>query len=59
MAELPTVEPHVERPGPTEFSDPVVKRELQKALVWAGVGLAVAGVIFLATYNWVTLEIFP
>ena len=27
----PTVEPHVERPGPAEFRDPIVRRELAKA----------------------------
>lgn len=48
MAELPTVEPHVERPGPAEFRDPVVRRELQRAAVWFGVALLIAGVIFLA-----------
>ena len=48
MAELPTVEPHVERPGPTEFRDPIVRRELQRAAVWFGVALLIAGVIFLA-----------
>ena len=48
MAELPTVEPHVERPGPAEFRDPVVRRELQRAVVWVGVVLLVAGIIFLA-----------
>jgi predicted PurR-regulated permease PerM len=44
----PTVEPHVERPGPAEFRDPVVRRELQKATVWLGVALAIAGIIVLA-----------
>ena len=48
MGQLPTVEPHVERPGPTEFRDPIVRRELQKAAVWFGVALLIAGVIFLA-----------
>ncbi len=48
MAELPADEPHVERPGPTEFSDPIVRRELQRAAVWFGVALLIAGVIFLA-----------
>ena len=48
MAEPPTVEPHVERPGPTEFSDPAIRRELGKAAVWFGMALAIAGVIFLA-----------
>ncbi len=48
MAEQPTVEPHIERPGPAEFRDPLVRRELQRAAVWFGVALAVAGVILLA-----------
>jgi predicted PurR-regulated permease PerM len=43
----PTTEPHVERPGPAEFRDPLVRRELQKAAVWFGVALAIAGVIVL------------
>jgi predicted PurR-regulated permease PerM len=48
MAKPPTVEPHVERPGPAEFRDPVVRMELQKATVWFGVALLIAGVIVLA-----------
>src|SRR6478752_413059 len=44
MAKPPTVEPHVERPGPAEFRDPLVRRELQKASVWFGVALAIVGV---------------
>src|SRR3569833_2923001 len=43
----PSTEPHVERPGPAEFRDPVVRREMQKAAVWFGVALAIAGVIVL------------
>jgi predicted PurR-regulated permease PerM len=43
----PTVEPHVERPGPAEFRDPLVRREMQKASVWFGMALAIAGVIVL------------
>ena len=37
----PTVEPHVERPGPAEFRDPFVIRELQRATVWFGVALLI------------------
>ncbi len=48
MAEPPTIEPHVERPGPTEFSDPVIRRELGKAAVWFGLALLIVGMIFLA-----------
>src|SRR5438270_6148809 len=47
MAKPPTVEPHVERPGPAEFRDPLVRRELAKAAVWFGMALAIAGVIVL------------
>lgn len=43
----PTVEPHVERPGPAEFRDPFVRREMQKAAVWFGMALVIAGVIVL------------
>src|SRR5579872_1672848 len=43
----PTTEPHVERPGPAEFRDPVVRREMQKAAVWFGMALAIIGVIVL------------
>jgi predicted PurR-regulated permease PerM len=43
----PTTEPHVERPGPAEFRDPLVRREMQKAAVWFGMALAIAGVIVL------------
>jgi predicted PurR-regulated permease PerM len=43
----PTVEPHVERPGPAEFRDPLVRRELLKAAVWFGMALAIVGVVFL------------
>ena len=44
----PTVEPHVERPGPAEFRDPLVRRELQRAAVWFGLALLIVGVIVLA-----------
>jgi predicted PurR-regulated permease PerM len=47
MAKPPTVEPHVERPGPAEFRDPLVLREMQKAAVWFGMALAIAAVIVL------------
>src|SRR5881394_1582185 len=47
MARRPTTEPHVERPGPAEFRDPLVRRELAKAAVWFGMALAIAGVIVL------------
>ena len=44
----PTTEPHVERPGPAEFRDPFVRRELQKAVIWLGLALLIVGVIVLA-----------
>jgi predicted PurR-regulated permease PerM len=44
----PTVEPHIERPGPAEFRDPLVRREMAKAAVWLGMALAIAGIIVLA-----------
>src|SRR4051794_14662475 len=44
----PTTEPHVERPGPAEFRDPFVRREMAKAAVWLGMALAIAGAIVLA-----------
>jgi predicted PurR-regulated permease PerM len=46
-AKPPTTEPHVERPGPAEFRDPIVRREMQKAAVWFGMALAIIGVIVL------------
>ena len=38
----------LEQAGPMEFRDPVVRKELKKAMVWAGVVLAILGVIVLA-----------
>jgi predicted PurR-regulated permease PerM len=43
----PTTQPHVERPGPAEFRDPLIRREMQKAAVWFGMALAIAGIIVL------------
>jgi len=43
----PTTEPHVERPGPAEFRDPLVRREMVKAAVWFGMALAIVGIIVL------------
>jgi len=47
MAGPPTTEPHVERPGPAEFRDPLVRREMVKAAVWLGMALAIVGIIVL------------
>ncbi|HEX6742523.1 MAG TPA: AI-2E family transporter [Sphingomicrobium sp.] len=44
----PTTEAHIERPGPAEFRDPFVRRELQKAAIWLGLALVIVGVIVLA-----------
>jgi predicted PurR-regulated permease PerM len=38
----------LEQAGPIEFRDPIVRKELKKAMVWAGVVLAIMGVIVLA-----------
>jgi predicted PurR-regulated permease PerM len=49
MAERPpTTEPHIERPGPAEFRDPFVRREIAKAAVWLGMALAIVGIVVLA-----------
>jgi predicted PurR-regulated permease PerM len=49
MAQRPrTAEPHVERPGPAEFRDPFVRREMARAAVWFGMALVIVGVIVLA-----------
>jgi predicted PurR-regulated permease PerM len=48
MAQKPPAESHIERPGPAEFRDPLVRRELQRAAVWIGAALLTAGLIFLA-----------
>jgi predicted PurR-regulated permease PerM len=49
MAQRPrTTEPHVERPGPAEFRDPFVRREMARAAVWFGMALVIVGVIVLA-----------
>ena len=46
-AKPPTTEPHFERPGPAEFRDPIVRREMQKAAVWFGMALAIIGIVAL------------
>jgi predicted PurR-regulated permease PerM len=40
--------PHVERPGPAEFRDPVIRTELKRAGVWVGLVLLVVGIVTLA-----------
>src|SRR3954466_4177188 len=44
----PTTEPHIGRPGPAEFRDPFVRREIAKAAVWLGMALLIVGIIVLA-----------
>ena len=44
----PAVEVHIEQPGPTEISNPHIRRELQRAAVWFGLALLIIGVIVLA-----------
>jgi predicted PurR-regulated permease PerM len=44
----PTTEPHLERPGPAEFRDPMIRREMAKAAVWLGMALLIVGIIVLA-----------
>ena len=44
----PPVDIHVEQPGPTEISNPHIRRELQRAAVWFGLALLIIGVIVLA-----------
>ena len=39
---------HVEQPGPAEFRDPDLRREVQRAAVWMGMALLIVGVIVLA-----------
>jgi predicted PurR-regulated permease PerM len=39
---------HVERPGPSEMHDPLVRQELKRASVWFGLALLILAVIFLA-----------
>jgi len=33
---------HVEEPGPTEVSDPLIRQELRRATVWIGLAIAIA-----------------
>lgn len=39
---------HIERPGPAEMRDPVVRQEIKRASVWFGMALGIAAIIFLA-----------
>lgn len=48
MAKSLPAEKHVERPGPAEFRDPFVRREMRRAAIWIGMILVVLGVIVLA-----------
>ena len=46
MSDGPSI--HVEKRGPTELRDPIVRQELKRAGVWFGLGLAILGILFLA-----------
>ncbi|GAA4024574.1 AI-2E family transporter [Sphingomonas swuensis] len=48
MAAAGENEVHVEQPGPAEFHDPLIRRELQRAWVWIGSLLFVAALVVLA-----------
>ncbi|MFN2473611.1 MAG: AI-2E family transporter [Sphingomicrobium sp.] len=48
MTDPAAAPPHVERPGPAEFRDPVVRGELKRAGVWVGVVLLAFAVVRLA-----------
>ncbi|HEX8535189.1 MAG TPA: AI-2E family transporter [Allosphingosinicella sp.] len=39
---------HVEKRGPTELRDPIIREELKRASVWFGLGLLILAVVFLA-----------
>jgi len=39
---------HVEKPGPTELRDPLIRDELKRALVWASVVIGIALLVLLA-----------
>src|SRR3954451_23658130 len=43
----PTTEPHIERPGPAEFRDPFVRREIAKAAVWLRQAFLIARALVL------------
>jgi predicted PurR-regulated permease PerM len=48
MSEETGARRHVERPGPVEMRDPIVREELKRASVWIGSILLIAGIIVLA-----------
>ena len=48
MAKTPKPAAPVERPGPSDISDPTVIREVRKAAVWIGMALLAAGFIVLS-----------
>ena len=41
-------EVHVERRGPTELRDPMIRQELKRASVWFGIGVGLLALFFLA-----------
>ena len=48
IEQRPGEKQHVEQPGPAEFSDPLIRREIQKAAVWLGMALLIVGIVVLA-----------
>jgi len=46
VSDTPSAKP--DRPGPSEFRDPLIREEFKRASVWFGMGLAILAVIFLA-----------
>lgn len=40
--------PHIEKPGPSELRDPLVREELKRASVWLGMAVAIAAVVILS-----------
>ena len=48
MAKAAPDAPHVERPGPADFTHPSTHDEFRRAAVWLGLALAIVGVVVLA-----------
>ena len=48
MAEENVIAGHLEKPGPNEMRDPVIRHELKRAIVWVGVVGGVALMVFLS-----------
>lgn len=46
MSESPEL--HIEKRGPTELRDPLVRNELKKASIWIGLAVLIVGIFYLA-----------